>query len=82
MGMEEDQQELDTIVHEIHTFLRGREFIASINNEKDLANAERIYQVNRISKSEDGDIRRLATSDDAPALLTRQTESNDEPGTV
>ena len=82
MGMEEDQQELDTIVHEIHTFLRGREFIASINNEKDLANAERIYQVNRISKSEDGDIRRLATSVDDPALLTRQTESNDEPGTV
>ena len=82
MGMEEDKQELDTIVQEIHSFLRGREFIASINNEKDLANAERIYQVNRISKSEEGDMRRLSTAEAEPELLTRQADNNDEPEAV
>lgn len=79
MGMEENKQELDTIVDEIHSFLRGREFIASINNEKDLANAERIYQVNRISKSDEGDLRSLTSSDedDVPAKLARQSQDDE-----
>lgn len=55
LEMHENQDEMDTIVGEIGSFLRGREYIASIDNEKDLANAERIYQVNRVSSGNDSD---------------------------
>ena len=78
LGMTEDKQEMDAIVGEIHGFLRGREFIASINNEKDLANAERIYQVNRISKSDDGDMRTLAAPEEEEvAALTASQDADD-----
>ncbi|MFC3680510.1 hypothetical protein [Bacterioplanoides pacificum] len=76
LEMDANDQELDTIVHEIRTFLKGREFIASINNEQDLANAERIYQVNQISKSDDGDMKALAQQEAEAAAVLQQHQAD------
>ncbi len=51
MQMSKNPEELDDIVSEIKSFLKGREAIASITNEKDLSNAETIYQVNQASRA-------------------------------
>ncbi len=51
LEMSKNTSELEEIVSEIKSFLKGRETIASITNEKDLNNAETIYQVNQASKS-------------------------------
>ncbi|QFI36871.1 hypothetical protein FR932_02965 [Moritella marina ATCC 15381] len=51
LEMEKNTDEMDSIVAEIKEFLRGREAIASITNEKDLSNAETIYQVNQVSRA-------------------------------
>lgn len=77
LEMDSNDQELETIVHEIRTFLKGREFIASINNEQDLANAERIYQVNKISKSDQGNIKALAQQQADTTVMIQQHESEE-----
>ena len=59
-------------------FLRERESIASINNEKDLANAERIYQVNSISKSDSPEQAKL-TDQATSGQLEDLSESEGEP---
>ncbi|GGO72646.1 hypothetical protein [Bowmanella pacifica] len=51
LSLSRNGEELDTIVREIKGFLRGREAIASITNEKDLHNADTIYQVNQASRA-------------------------------
>ncbi|GAA0350955.1 hypothetical protein GCM10009092_14190 [Bowmanella denitrificans] len=51
LSLSKNTDELDTIVKEIKGFLRGREAIASITNEKDLHNAETIFQVNQASRA-------------------------------
>ncbi|MDX2321451.1 MAG: hypothetical protein QNK26_12760, partial [Moritella sp.] len=51
LEMEKNNSEMDGIVDEIKKFLRGREAIASITNEKDLSNAETIYQINQVSRA-------------------------------
>ncbi len=51
MSMSKNENELNTIISEIKSFLRNREAIASITNEKDLSNAETIYQVNQTSRA-------------------------------
>ena len=79
LEMRDNDQELETIVGEIRGFLKGREFIASINNEQDLANAERIYQVNKISKSDQGDMQALNREEDAAGMLQHQQQ--EETGT-
>lgn len=81
LEMQDNDQELDTIVGEIRGFLKGREFIASINNEQDLANAERIYQVNKISKSDNGDMKALSQEEDAAGMLQHQQQEADAPKT-
>ena len=79
LEMDANDQELETIVHEIRSFLKGREFIASINNEQDLANAERIYQVNKISKSDDGDIKALAQQEaETAGMLQQHSHDNNQ----
>lgn len=78
LEMQDNDQELDTIVGEIRGFLKGREFIASINNEQDLANAERIYQVNKISKSDTGDMKALSQTEEEAAVLNRHQEEEAE----
>lgn len=77
LEMDSNDQELESIVHEIRTFLKGREFIASINNEQDLANAERIYQVNKISKSDEGNIKSLAQPQADTAGMIQQHQSEE-----
>jgi hypothetical protein len=51
MKMSKNPDELNGIVSEIKTFLKDREAIASITNEKDLSNAETIFQVNQASRA-------------------------------
>ncbi|MFT7559198.1 MAG: hypothetical protein ACI93R_001103 [Flavobacteriales bacterium] len=51
LKLDKNDQELDTIISEIKDFLREREAIASITNQKDLNNAETIYQVNQQSRA-------------------------------
>ena len=51
LEMSKNNDEMESIVSEIKDFLRGREAIASITNEKDLSNAETIYQVNQVSRA-------------------------------
>lgn len=77
LGMDANDQELATIVGEIRDFIRERESIASINNEKDLANAERIYQVNSISKS-DGEMQAQLSADNGSAKLEMQSDEKQE----
>jgi hypothetical protein len=52
LELKKNDSQLDEIVSEIKSFLKGREAIASITNEKDLSNAETIYQVNEASRSQ------------------------------
>ena len=78
MSMDANDQELDTIIGEMRDFLRERESIASINNEKDLANAERIYQVNSISKSDNPEQAKL-TDQATSGQLEDLSESEGEP---
>lgn len=52
MSMEKNVAEMNQIVSEIKDFLRGRETIASISNEKDLGNVERIFIVNQATKTQ------------------------------
>lgn len=79
LEMNDNKQELDSIVAEIRAFLKGREYIASIDNEKDLSNAERIYQVNRISRSDDSGASITALSDhsreETAGILSHHQES-------
>jgi hypothetical protein len=52
MQMHKNDQEIGAIVGEIISFLRKREAIASITNERDLSSAETIYRVNEASRAQ------------------------------
>lgn len=81
LEMSENPQELNSIVNEIRTFLKGREYIASIDNEKDLSNAQLINQVNRVSRSDDGNnnIAALAnqSQEEIAGILAHQKEESE-----
>ncbi|MFT6330448.1 MAG: hypothetical protein ACJAYN_002390 [Bermanella sp.] len=51
MSMAKNDQELDSIVGEIKSFLKEREAIAAITNERDLSNASQIHQINQQSRA-------------------------------
>lgn len=51
MSMAKNDQELNGIVGEIKTFLKEREAIAAITNERDLSNASQIHQINQQSRA-------------------------------
>jgi len=51
MSMAKNDQELDSIVDEIKSFLKEREAIAAITNERDLSNASQIHQINQQSRA-------------------------------
>ncbi|WP_238526898.1 hypothetical protein [Brumicola nitratireducens] len=53
MSMAKNDQELNGIVGEIKTFLKEREAIAAITNERDLSNASQIHQINQQSRAFD-----------------------------
>jgi MFS family permease len=46
LEMNKDDEELDSIVNDMKSFLGDREAIATVNNEKDLAATSNIYQIN------------------------------------
>jgi hypothetical protein len=51
MSMAKNDRELDSIVGEIKSFLKEREAIAAITNERDLSNASQIHQINQQSRA-------------------------------
>lgn len=51
MSMTKNEQEMAAIVDEIKGFLREREAIAAITNERDLSNASQIHQINQQSRA-------------------------------
>ena len=82
MGMNKNDSELASIVNEIKAFLKGRESIASITNEKDLENAAQIYQVNEQTrshaKSEAGEEAKKLSHDEQAAGFLRQNPAEDD----
>ncbi|WP_105258497.1 hypothetical protein [Pseudoalteromonas sp. T1lg88] len=52
MAMKKNEQELNTIVDEIHSFLKARENIAGFSNTSDLQNAENILKMNQVSRAQ------------------------------
>ena len=76
MGMNKNDSELAGIVGEIKAFLKGRESIASLTNEKDLENAAQIYQVNEQTRSQpkpvDSEEQKKLSQDDQAAGFLRQ----------
>jgi hypothetical protein len=53
MSMAKNEQEMSGIVDEIKNFLKEREAIAAITNERDLSNASQIHQINQQSRAFD-----------------------------
>lgn len=51
LSMAKNDEELESIKKEIRDFLKGRESIASITNERDLANVSTIHQVNQQTRA-------------------------------
>lgn len=51
MSMSKNDTELGSIVAEIKNFLKEREAIAAITNERDLSNASQIHQINQQSRA-------------------------------
>ena len=81
MGMNKNDAELGEIVTEIKAFLRGRETIASITNEADLANAGTIHQVNQQTRSHNDAPQSKITleqEEDAAGFLRNNADKEDE----
>jgi hypothetical protein len=81
MGMNKNDAELAEIVTEIKAFLRGRETIASITNEADLANAGTIHQVNQQTRSHNDAPQSKITleqEEDAAGFLRNNADQEDE----
>lgn len=79
INMAKNDDELNTMVTEIKTFLRDREAIASITNERDLDNAGRIYQVNEQMRSlpgRDSNQQRLTQDEEAAGYLRNEQEDD------
>lgn len=78
MSMHKNSDELNMIVSEIHSFLKGRENIAGFTNTKDLQHAENILRVNQVSRGEEGGtIQLTAKPDEQAAGYLRQAESDE-----
>ena len=80
MGMNKNDGELDDIVGEIRAFLRGRENIASITNESDLANASTIHQVNQQTRAIPGEGQQKLTAkevEEAAGYLRNQQDDEE-----
>ena len=80
MGMHKNDAELDSIVDEIKSFLRGRESIASITNEADLQNAGTIHQVNEQSRAIPTHNPSITQQDEEAAGLLRNDPSRKDDG--
>ena len=81
MGMNKNDAELGEIVTEIKAFLRGRETIASITNEADLANAGTIHQVNQQTRSHNDEPQSKITleqEEEAAGFLRNNADQEDE----
>lgn len=66
LEMHKDDQELASIRGDIKTFLKGRESIASITNEKDLGSASQIHQLNQQTR---------AYREETPTAITKNEEA-------
>ena len=51
LEMQENPEEMQSIIADIRSFFSDRETIASIKNEQDLANTNQIHQINQQSRA-------------------------------
>jgi len=75
LEMHKDNHELDSIMHDVKSFLKDRESIASITSERDLGNASQIYSLNQQTRATTDPA--LAHKDDEAAGYLRQEEDLD-----
>ena len=85
MGMNKNDNELATIVAGIKAFLKGRESIASLTNQKDLENAAQIFQVNEQTRShrqtgQDASQKTLSHDEQAAGFLRQNPAPDDTNG--
>lgn len=78
LEMRKNTDELQDIIHDMTSFLRDREAIASITNERDLGNADTIYQVNQATRSQLSQDSEQRTRDEQAAGYLRQEAMDDE----
>ena len=71
LEMHKSEEELSQIIDEIRGFVSKREAIASINNEKDLAAASRIFEVNKQTRAALGE-----GQDKHPPISQEQLEAS------
>lgn len=77
-AFEKNDDELQAMIGEVKAFLRQRESVASLQNEKELNAISKIAQVNQQTRavSPDADVRRLDNPAAATAGFLRQNEDN------
>lgn len=81
LSLQKNEDEMNKIVGEIKHFLRDRESIASISNEKDLGNAETIYQVNQAARSNSSQVDPQVDRIEAGAAVKQiENESSEDIG--
>jgi hypothetical protein len=80
-GFEKNDDELKAMIGEVKEFLRQREAVASLQNEKELNAISKIAQVNQQTRAvmpDDDSTRRLDNPAAAAAGFLRQQEGNDQ----
>lgn len=82
MSMTKNEREMSGIVDEIKNFLKEREAIAAITNERDLSNASQIHQINQQSRAFDpnsnvNDKLKLKEDEEAAGYLRNQEATQD-----
>lgn len=77
-GFDKNDDELKAMISEVKEFLRQRESVASLQNEKELDSISRIAQVNQQTRAvmPDGDTRRLENPAAEAAGYLRQEQDN------
>ncbi|MFQ3248943.1 hypothetical protein [Glaciecola sp.] len=82
MSMAKNDVELGSIVAEIKNFLKEREAIAAITNERDLSNASQIHQINQQSRAFETDVNsdaKLGLKEDEQAAGYLRNEAEQAP---
>ncbi|NKF49338.1 hypothetical protein G3R49_01925 [Shewanella sp. WXL01] len=81
MEMHKADQSLDSIRHDVMSFIKDRESIAAITSERDLRNASQIHEINEQSRAipmQSNEPLAIAKQEEEAAALLRQEAEADE----
>ncbi|GIU43456.1 hypothetical protein TUM4438_12420 [Shewanella sairae] len=85
LEMHKDEQSLESIRHDVVSFIKDRESIAAITSERDLRNASQIHEINEQSRAipmQAKDTLAITEQEEqAAALLRQQAEADDKAST-